>query len=90
MDEYAAGMKFRYAYMRAVLKVHVDDIGSGCHGSFDMAALLPIHSERIINEAYSVLSPQNKLAIIAGCGHDEKPKDKDHFQTFRRGMGSAC
>jgi len=85
-DEYRVGIKFRHAYMRAVLKIQVEDIGSGCHGSYDMGALLPIHSERILREAYSVLSPSQKTAIIAVCGHDERPRDKDHFQTFRRGL----
>jgi hypothetical protein len=85
-DEYRASIKFRYAYMRAVLKIRVEDIGSGCHGSYDMAGLMPIHSERILNEAYAVLTPRQKVAIISVCGHDEKPKDKDHFQTFQRGL----
>ena len=31
--EYKAGIKFRNAYFRAVLRIKVDDIGSGCHGS---------------------------------------------------------
>jgi hypothetical protein len=86
-DEYHAGIKFRHAYMRAVLHIQVEDIGSGSHGSsYDMGILLPLHSEQILREAYTVLSPQQKNAIIAVCGHNEKAKDKDHFQTFHRGI----
>jgi hypothetical protein len=84
-SEHRAGIKFRHAYMRAVLKIRVEDIGSGSHGSYDMAALLPIHSERVLNEAYSVLTPQQKAAVIAVCGHDERP-NRDYFQTLHRGL----
>ena len=78
--------KVSHAYMRAVLKVRVEDIGSGSHGSYDMGALLPIYSEKIVKEAYSVLSTQQKTNVLAVCGHDEL-RDKDRFQTFKRGLG---
>ncbi|MEJ0062547.1 MAG: hypothetical protein WDO70_04950 [Alphaproteobacteria bacterium] len=84
--EYMAGMKFRHAYLRAVLKVRVEDIDSGSHGDPEMAFLTPIYSERILREAYSVLSASQKALIIAVCGHDEWAGGFYKLQTLHRGL----
>jgi hypothetical protein len=85
--EHCVGMEFRNAYQRAVLGIKVEDIGSGSHGSPDMAGVILCHSEKIVNAVYSVLSVPQKEVVITVCGHDERPKDKDNFQTFLRGLG---
>lgn len=84
--EYKASMKFRHAYLRAILRVKVQDIDSGSRGDPEMAALMPIHSERILNEAYAVLSSAQKALIISVCGHDEWAGGFYKLQTLHRGL----
>jgi len=84
--QHKAGMRFRHAYLRAVLRLKVEDSGSGSHGSMDMAALMPIHSERVLLEAYAVLSKQQKAVIIAVCGHDEWVGSTAKGKTLKRAL----
>lgn len=85
-DEYRAGQKFRQAYLRAVLKVQVDDASSGSHGDPEMCILTPIHSERVLREAYGVLTPTQKLLIISVCGHDEWAGSTVKLRTLHRAL----
>jgi hypothetical protein len=85
--EYRAGIKFRHAYLRGVLRVHVEDIGSGAHGDPEQAALTPIYSERALREAYEVLSARQKAIVIAVCGHDEWAGGTVNIKTLQRGLG---
>src|SRR5580698_4359490 len=69
--EYKAGIRFRHAYFRAVLKIQVDDLGEGAKGDVEISRLGPIYSEKLLREAYEAVSPAQKTAIITVCGHDE-------------------
>lgn len=84
--EYKAGIRFQHAYLRAVLRVKVYDVGGGSQGDAEMAALIVIKSEKLLKEAYSVLSEKQKAIIIAICGHDEFAGDTYRMQTLRRGL----
>lgn len=83
---YQAGLKFRSAYMRAVLRVHVEDAGAGAHGDPEVAALTPIYSVQILNAAYAVLSPRQKALLIDVCGHDLWAGGTVNIKTMRRGL----
>jgi len=69
--EYKAAMRFRKAYLRAVLHVKTDDTGVGHHGDTEHAALTPTESEQLLRQAYTVLDMTEKEVIIAVCGHDD-------------------
>ncbi len=69
--EYMAGMRFRKAYLRAILRVKVEDVGGGAHADPEMAMLTPLYSEQLLREAYSVLDMTEKSVIITVCGHDD-------------------
>jgi len=84
--EHQAGMKFRCAYLRSVLRVNVDDRGSGCKGDYEMAALIVPFSEQLLREAYAVLSPAQKAVILTVCGHDDVVGDTYRFDTFHRAL----
>jgi hypothetical protein len=84
--EYQAGMKFRAAYMRAVLKLKIDDIGGGSQGDPEMSFLAMPISEQILGKAYAILSPAQKNMVITACGHDDYLRDKDRIQTLHRGL----
>ena len=84
--EYKAGVKFRQAYFRAVLKIKVNDMGEGAKGDVEISALTPIYSEKLLREAYEAISPKQKAVIIAVCGHDEYLGDTYKIQTLHRGL----
>jgi len=84
-SEYEAGMIFARAYMRAVLHVSVDDI-SGSHGDVEMSFLTPIHSERLLREAYDALSKTQKAVVIDVCGHDYGVGTTDRLEVLKRGL----
>lgn len=84
--EYKASMKFRHAYLRAILQVRVQDVESGSRGDHEMAALMPIHSERVLKEACEVLSTAQKAVVISVCGHDEWAGGFYKLQTLHRGL----
>ncbi|MEJ0061656.1 MAG: hypothetical protein WDO70_00245 [Alphaproteobacteria bacterium] len=84
--EYMAGMKFRHAYLRAVLKVRVEDIDSGSHGDPEMSFLTPIYSERVLREAYETMSAKQKAVIVAVCGHDEWAGGTSKLKILHRGL----
>ncbi len=84
--EYEAGMKFRHAYLRAVLRIKVDDVGVGAHGDLEMSALMVIKSEKLLREAYGVLSLAQQTVIIAVCGFDEWAGGAYRLETFHRGL----
>jgi hypothetical protein len=69
--EYKAAMRFRKAYLRAVLHVKTHNTGVGHHGDFEHAALTPTESEQLLRQAYGVLDMSEKAVIIAVCGHDD-------------------
>ncbi|MDR3560892.1 MAG: hypothetical protein P4N59_05565 [Negativicutes bacterium] len=68
--EYEAGMIFRKAYLRAVLRVRVEDAGAGCHGELGMEPLMIVHSEYLLRKAYKALPVTEQAVIVAVCGHD--------------------
>ncbi|MFY9287906.1 MAG: hypothetical protein WAO98_05335 [Alphaproteobacteria bacterium] len=85
--EYAAGMKFRRAYLCYICKVRVDDYGSGSHGDPEMAALMPVISEKILTEAYEVLTKKQKTLIINVCGINLRAgSGGNNFALFKRGL----
>jgi hypothetical protein len=84
--EYKAGTKFRHAYFRAILRIQVEDKGSGAHGDPEMSMIAPIYSEQILREAYVVLSPLQKAVIVAVCGHDEWAGGTPKIKTLHRGL----
>jgi len=86
LSEYKAGIKFQHAYMRAVLKVRVEDIGGGGKADPEMAYLVVVHSEKILREAYALLSPKQKEIIINVCGHDCFACGYYKMQSLRRGL----
>lgn len=69
--QYQAGMKFRYAYLRAMLRIKVADRGAGSHHDPEMSVITLIHSERLVKEAYAALDITEQTVVIAVCGHDE-------------------
>ncbi len=69
--EYKAGIRFRKAYLRAVLHIKTHDSGVGHHGDLEHAALTLTESEQILRQAYEVLDMMEKAVIIAVCGHDD-------------------
>lgn len=84
--EHQAGMKFRCAYLRAVLRVNVDDRGSGCQGDYEMSAIIVPFSEQLLRDAYAVLSPAQKAVVLTVCGHDDVVGDTYRFDTFHRAL----
>jgi hypothetical protein len=70
-EQYQAGLKFRIAYLRAVLRIRVSDIGYGCRGDDEMSVILPLYSEQLLRKAYQKLSLEQRSVIISVCGHDE-------------------
>jgi len=88
--EHRAGVKFRNAYLRAVLRLRIEDIGTGCRGSADMAALTPIYSQRLLNDAYSALSTKQRAILISVCGHDEVAGATPRLKTLHRGLEKLC
>ncbi len=89
-NDYEAGMKFRRAYLRAVLKVKVDDSGAGSHGDFEMATLIVIASDKLLRQAYAILSPAQKSVVINVCGHDFSAGDTYRLETLRRGLNKLA
>ena len=85
-SEYKAGLKFRRAYLRAVLRIKISDNGAGSHGDHEMKALLPLQSEEILSEAYNALSLAQKSLIISVCGHDSWAGGTYKLETLRRGL----
>lgn len=84
--EHAAGMKFRRAYLRAVLRVKVEDQGSGSRCDYDMSGLMVPISEQILKQAYSVLSTAQKALIVRVCGDDTPAGDSYRLETLKRGL----
>jgi len=84
---YRAGTRFRHAYFRVVLRVvHVEGTGCGTHGDPEAEFLTPVYSERLLREAYGILSPKQKTIIIAVCGHDEWAGGAVNLKTLLRGL----
>ena len=85
-DEHRAGLKFRAAYLRAVLRIRAEDTGVGAHGDPEMAFITPVHSERVLREANGVLTPAQKALIISVCGHDEWAGGTVKLRTLHRAL----
>lgn len=83
-------MRLRKAYLRAVLGVRVDDYGAGAHGDREMGALMVIESERLLREAYSVLTLQEKAIIISVCGHDDWSGGDYRMHFLRLGLDKVA
>jgi uncharacterized protein YjhX (UPF0386 family) len=83
--EHSAGIKFRQAYCTAVLHILTGD-SSGSHGDPEMAYIKRTHSEEVLRQAYTVLSPAQKSIIIWVCGHDYGVGDTNRLKTFKRGL----
>lgn len=88
--QYQAGLKFRNAYLRAVLRIRVSDIGYGCRGDDAMSVILPIYSEELLRKAYKALSLEQKSVIIAVCGHDEWSGGIYRLNWLRSGLDALA
>jgi hypothetical protein len=83
--QYMAGMNFRRAYMRAVLRIRVAERSSAAFDR-EMATLIPIYSYRFLEKAYATLSSAQKSLVIDICGHDRWAGDTYRLETFVRGL----
>ncbi len=83
--EHRAGIIFAKAHMRTVQHTRVDD-GSGSHGDPEMAFIMPIHGERLLKEAYSVLTRIQKAVIIDVCGFGLGVGTSDRLEVLRRAL----
>ena len=88
--QYEAGLKFRMAYLRAVLLIKVHDQGAGSQGDPGMAGLIPIYSERILQEAYAVLRKAQRQIVISVCGHDQWAGRDYKITSLRHGLDSLA
>lgn len=84
--EYCAGMKFRRAYLRAVLKVKVCSPISGGGVDYELAQLTPLYSEELLHAAYRVLSPAQCSIVINVCGHDVCAGITARVKTLQRAL----
>lgn len=84
--EYEAGMRFRKAYLRAVLHVRVDDVGAGSHHDPEMSIHTVMLSEQLIRQAYSVFDLTEQAVIITVCGHDDWAGGAHRMKAFHTGM----
>jgi hypothetical protein len=84
--EYDAGMIFRKAYIRYVLRIKVDDDVQGGRADAEMAMLALPHSKKLLDQAHSVLSQPQWMVIEAICGMDDTAGNSNRFETFRRGL----
>ena len=85
LAEHEAGMKFRRAYLRAVLHIQTQDT-TGSHGDREMAYVTPIYSEHLLRKAHAVLSSVQKSVLIDVCGHDFGVGNTSRLMTLRRGL----
>jgi hypothetical protein len=85
-EEHMVGLRFRHAYLRAVLKVQVDDIGGGSQGDPEMSALVVLKAERLLKEAYKVLSIAQRDIIITVCGYGDWAGGSYKLETLHRGL----
>jgi hypothetical protein len=88
--QYTAGMKFRKAYLRAVLGVKVSDIGGGACGDPDMAIVVTIFSEQLVRQAYDRLSLEDLTVVVAVCGHDEWAGGVFRFRHLLSGLDTLA
>jgi len=88
-SEFAAGIKFRRAYLCAVEHIKTED-SFGSHGDIEMAYINPIYSEQILRQAYAVLSRIQKSVVIDVCGHDYGAGNTSRIMTLRRGLGALA
>jgi len=86
LAEHQAGMRFRQAYLRAVLKIRVEDNGAGSHGDPEMAFIAVPASEQTLCKAYEVLTSTQKKAVIQICGHDEWGGTTRLVETLHRAL----
>jgi len=85
--QYEAGMKFRHAYLRAMLGIKVSDAGVGSHGDYEMSALMPAYCEQVLRTAYAVLSESQRRVVIDICGHDHWAGHSSRTKILIRGLG---
>jgi hypothetical protein len=84
--EYLAGMKFRRAYLRAILKIKVSSPCSGGAVDYELAQLTPLYSEELLRAAYRVLSPAQRTIVISVCGHDDGAGITARVRTLQRAL----
>jgi len=85
-SEYDAGLKFRRAYQRAVLRVKVEDPAASGPYDPEMAMLMVPISEELLRAAYEEMSQAQKRIVIDVCGHDKYAGTTDRVQTLHRGL----
>ena len=86
IPEYDAGMIFRKAYLRFVLRVKVEDDVQGGRSDVEMAMLSIPYSQKLLKEAHGVLSQPQWQVVEAICGLDDTAGNSYRFETFRRGL----
>ncbi len=81
--EYQSGLRFREAYHRSVLSRRA---GYERLNNFpnDMR-LTP--GERLVKDAYRILSSHHMGAVIAICGHGQPAKDEQELKVLRGSLG---
>lgn len=84
--EYDAGLKFRKAYLRAVYGVRVEDPMNASAYDPEMALLIVPISERILRDAYAVLSAAQKRIVINVCGADTWAQGSARLATLHRAL----
>jgi hypothetical protein len=65
--EHAAGEKFGREYSRSVLKIKVNDIGSGSQDDVEMAYISAINGNHLLRKAFEVLSFTQREILISVC-----------------------
>ena|GEM_PF-1950620 len=89
--EYRAGMKFRQLYLRVVHKIKMTNLSNpylmeAHRADPEGATLAGLYSERLLYEAYDVLSPEQQSVVRRVCGYDEYAGGRAKIQTLRRGL----
>lgn len=83
---YAAGLKFRRDYSRAILKVKIYENGSGNHGDVEMPTLSGIQSHENLRKAYEILSAPQRNVIISVCGDNHAAGSTRKLKYLQDGL----
>ena len=87
LREYQAGMKFRKAWLRARCGIAVADrFSAAAPVSYEESLYILSESERLLNEAYSVLTSAQQRIVLRVCTDDKLAGGTDKIETLRRGL----
>jgi hypothetical protein len=88
-SEFLAGMRFREAWLCITFgkshgrsMVYIDP----CYHQSLNPGEKRLWAERVIGDAFKILTAAQKTAVIACCGEDEALQTKDRVRTLRRGL----